>query len=438
MPIPWELPLRHRKGARRRLGGLEIYHDFEWHDVIGHDRATFPKGQSLADLIARECPKSKQATLLLTIRDDVQAGILENDDRYIVILPINDYLRQAGADAASTYYARLSGAPLTKLPKLSDAIFDQAELGRFLEDYLDADALRGWAAVSTDNFTTLQQVAGSLPPAQDDIISMLSALDRIDADTLSAAVAALREAGGANASQTILTTLTDHPEGRIATIEAFAGRLEERIADVRAHLVSYAELVARPGVTETEVQAFLETCPWIVGLAYVRAKPRVEVPRGEVDFVLERFDGFFDILELKGPDERIISVESRSSSERPPSASAYSLSNALSKALAQAHLYRSTVQQTHGLADQYGLPDPRQPRVIILVGRSHSMTSTEHEILRQLNLSLHRVEILPYDVLGRRTEGWIQNLEELLRKGTAAEPPAQLERRRVRGGSEPC
>jgi len=395
---------------------LDIYHDFEWRTVLGHDRAVFPNGQSLAGLVARECPEGKQATLLLTTRDDVEPGILETDDRYIVVVPIHDYLRQAGGDAASTYYARLSGAPLTQLPRLSDAIFNQAELGRFLEDHLDIEALRSWAAVSPENLSVLREAAGE----GGDLLAALGALPGLDVATLTAITEALRASGDADAFHSLITSLTEDAAGREAAIKAMAARLEDRIADVRQHLAAYGELVRRPGVTETDVQRFLEAYPWIVGLAYVRARARVEVPRGEVDFVLERYDGFFDILELKGPDDRIISVDARPSGDRPPSASAYSLSPPLSRALAQAHLYRSTLQQSHGLAEQFGLPDPRQPRVIILVGRSSTMTPVEREILRELNLSLHRVEVLPYDVLGRRSEGWIQNLEELLRQDHVA------------------
>jgi hypothetical protein len=86
----------------------------------------------------------------------------------------------------------------------------------------------------------------------------------------------------------------------------------------------------------------------------------------------------------------------------------------LARALAQAHLYRSNIERMGELAEQYGLPDTRQPRVTILVGRAGDLTETGVEILRQINLSLHRVEVLPYDLLGRRSEVWLGNVESWL------------------------
>ena len=93
MSIEWDRPLRHRKGSRRRLAGLDVFYDFDWKQVFRHNRAVFPNGQSLAALVARECPNGKHATLLLTIREDVEAGIREVENRYIVIVPIQDYFR---------------------------------------------------------------------------------------------------------------------------------------------------------------------------------------------------------------------------------------------------------------------------------------------------------------------------------------------------------
>jgi hypothetical protein len=42
------------------------------------------------------------------------------------------------------------------------------------------------------------------------------------------------------------------------------------------------------------------------------------------------------------------------------------------------------------------------------------MTEECRTALHQLNLSLHRVEVMPYDVLGRRADGWLSNIEKYL------------------------
>ena len=165
------------------------------------------------------------------------------------------------------------------------------------------------------------------------------------------------------------------------------------------------------------LQKFLEINPWIVGLPYVGARARVEIPRGEIDFVLDRYDGFFDIVELKGPEDLIVVERNEASADRPPSASAYTLGPALAKALAQAHHYRAILEQSAELLhQQYGLTDSRQPRILILLGKSTDLSESGREILRQLNLTLHRVEVIPYDLLGHRTAGLLDNIEKLLAK----------------------
>jgi len=213
----------------------------------------------------------------------------------------------------------------------------------------------------------------------------------------------------------LLELLTYSADGRAGETLALASKLPQRIADVRAELAEYSGLVEAPGTSETDVQTFLEHHPWIVGLHYVRARGRVEVPRGAVDFVLERFDGFFDIVELKGPADAIVVERSGSMpDDRPGSPSRFTLGPALATALAQAHLYRSILRDTNSLRGQFGLLDTRQPRILIFIGLSRRLTEGARDVLRELNLSLHRVEVIPYDLLGVRMSGLISNLETLM------------------------
>jgi hypothetical protein len=364
-------------------------------------------------IVARECPKGKRGTLLLTTKSDIQASIRKTPDRYIAIIPIREYLHEAGADAASTYYARISGSPLTLLTSLTDATFTQAELGEFLQEHLDLESLNRWADSSPGNREILKTVATRSPIKGEEVLALLEGLSLLGDAEVEAIARRVQDTSGNTGAQRILEVVTASPPGRRIAAEVFASRLEERIADAKEEVASYSQLIAEPGVTENRIQRFLEKRPWVIGLAYLRARPRVQIPRGEVDFVLDRYDGLFDIVELKSPEDPIIS-ESRQAKKRPASASSYALGPALSKALAQAHHYRAILDKGRDLADQYGLNDPRQPRVIILVGKSSSLSEAAGEILRQLNLSLHRVEILPYDVLGRRTAGWLNNVEQLL------------------------
>lgn len=414
-PREWNYPLTYRLGASRRLGGIEIYHDFDWFKMFHHKRSVFPRGHSLSELVRRDCPNGKHATLLLTEQDGVTDDIRETADRYIVVVPIHDYLRNAGADAASSYYARRSATPLTRLASLADVTFSSAELKGFLEKNLTQRVLARWAERSPERMDALIEIAGEYnvtSPA--DTIDAIRSLAVMDTGVLDAVVEYLHRFDDDTGIHDFLSRLTQSVDGRVVTANVLVERLTERISDTREQLRAYNQLINTPGATETDVQQFLESNPWIMGLSYVRTRGRVKIPRGEIDFVLDRYDGFFDIVELKCPDDVIIKERSDSGAERPPSASAYTLGPALSGALAQAHHYRSILDQGRDLHEQYGLADSRQPRILILIGRSTDMSNSGREILRQLNLSLHRVEVIPYDLLGRRTGGFLDNIETLL------------------------
>ena len=89
--------------------------------------------------------------------------------------------------------------------------------------------------------------------------------------------------------------------------------------------------------------------------------------------------------------------------------------SALANALGQVHVYRHILATAPDLLrHHYGLRDSRDPRFIIVIGRVSTMTEECRTALHQLNLSLHRVEVMPYDVLGRRADGWLSNIEKYL------------------------
>ncbi len=55
-------------------------------------------------------------------------------------------------------------------------------------------------------------------------------------------------------------------------------------------------------------------------------------------------------------------------------------------------------------------------RIIIVIGTSTSLSDQGQRILRELNRTLHRVEIVPYDVLGLRANAILDNVERYIMK----------------------
>ena len=170
------------------------------------------------------------------------------------------------------------------------------------------------------------------------------------------------------------------------------------------------------------MQKFIEAHPWLLGLEYAAIRPRQGGPSGTTDFLLERFDGFHDLLELKSPHDEIIAAPDAFAGA--PAPHEYSLSRTLGQALAQAIVYRDRWTRFADHAEElYGLPHTRDPRLVIVLGRADELPTHRRQILLELNRSLHRIEVVPYDVLARRATAMLDNVERYLVEAQEAEEP---------------
>jgi hypothetical protein len=81
----------------------------------------------------------------------------------------------------------------------------------------------------------------------------------------------------------------------------------------------------------------------------------------------------------------------------------------------QVHVYSENVStDPPTLHRLYGLPNVRDPRVIIVIGQVGNLPDHRSRVLREVNLSLHRVEIVPCDVLAVRAQTILDNVERHL------------------------
>ena len=93
----------------------------------------------------------------------------------------------------------------------------------------------------------------------------------------------------------------------------------------------------------------------------------------------------------------------------------YALSPSLANALAQAHVYRDSLTTDDRATERnFGLRDSRDPRLVVVIGAASSLPDHRLRVLRELNKSLHRVEVVPYDLLGERAESALSNVERYL------------------------
>lgn len=425
-PIKWPLQLYQRVAGKQRLAGIEVYYDFDWEGIIGHNRGEFKRGRRLALLVQSKCPEGKCPALLLTTSLTAQEGRVETDTHFVAVVRIDQYLSSANADPATTYFATRLGTDIISSlgAQLIEIQADQINaIDQYLDDNLDHDALSRWMSRNINNLRILKTLAkdnvegNHLQAAVDPhmVVNVLRQLSNLDSEVVDAIVEALSYLNKAEDRRKILNVITSTVEGRIDAGASLGKRISDRIMDAKKAAEAFHRLLKNSSSIETDMQEFLEDHPWLIGLDYVEVRPKQSVPRGALDFILERYDGYHDLLELKSPQDPIIVERTAKNTQMPGSPSQYELSPELSKAFAQTHAYREILEGNDKLLEeQYGLQNVRHPKLVIVIGRDSLLTLPRKNIVRQLNLSMQRVEIVPYDVISKRAEMFMSQLEKYL------------------------
>jgi hypothetical protein len=416
LDLDWSRPLHYRRGAPERLDGIDVYYDFAWKDHFPDGRAQFRHGQALARFVRKTCPPGKTPALLLTEDENEDEGFRETPLHRVCILHLPSY-RAAEADPCLAYLAAKLGDGITRIGPLNPGVADRAAAGRtMLESEIDLEQIADWVGDNPERRQQLQELSGGDGGAN--VGDVLDALHALEENLDPASVAAIGALFGPDADRErrldLLRSITADPSGRYLTGEVMLERVPQRIAEARKAMTAYEALLDDPDSGETDLQKFIEQNLWLLGLEYVKARPRHPIVRGTADFILERADGFHDLLELKDPQDPIVAAADDSDG-KPPPAHVYSLSPALANGLAQAHVYRDTLTSDDRANERnYGLSDTRDPRLFVVVGLARSLPEHRLRVLRELNKSLHRVEIVPYDVLGERAQSVLRNVEKYL------------------------
>lgn len=416
LDLEWPRPLHYRRGAPERLGGLDLYYDFAWGDHFRDGRAQFRHGQALAQFLRRTCPEGKSPAILLTEDQDAEEGFRDTPLHRVCVLHLPSY-RAAESDPFLAYLASKLGDGITQIGPLNPEVVDRAAVGAAIAaSPIDIGQIAAWAGEDPERLQALRDIAGGEGEA--DIGEVLAALSALGEDLDSEAVASIATLFGPDADRDrrveLLREITADPGGRYLTGEVMLERVPQRIAEARDSLSTYCALLADPHSSETDLQKFIEENLWLLGLEYVKARPRYPIIRGAADFILERVDGFHDLLELKSPQDPIV-VAPDDVDGKPPPAHGYALSPSLANALAQAHVYRDSLTTDERATERnFGLRDSRDPRLVVVIGVASSLPAHRLRVLRELNKSLHRVEVVPYDVLGGRAGSALTNVEKYL------------------------
>jgi hypothetical protein len=419
LDLEWDRPLSHRRGSAHRLDGIDVYYDLVWDEHFSDGRAQFKNGRSLARRVRQECPDGKTPALLLTDREDVDERFLQTPLHGVFVLNLPRY-RSTAADASLSYFAHRLGPGIADIGPLDEYAAARANAGAaVLAAELSLSQIAEWAEDNPERQQQLRAIAGAArpdEPADASVVNVLAAVQALRENLDPEAVSAIARIFGPEVDDErrvqLLRAVTEDLAGRSAVREVLAERMPERLADARAAVAAYDALLEDPHANETDMQKFIEEHLWLLGLDYVAMRPRQTVVIGAIDFLLERFDGFHDLLELKNPQDPIVTIRGSHDGSAAPPPSSYALSADLAQALAQVHVYRDRLT-SHADAHEalLGLSHTREPRMLVVIGRVSPMSGHARRVLAELNRSLHRVEVVPYDLIAKRAGAVLDSIE---------------------------
>ena len=169
-------------------------------------------------------------------------------------------------------------------------------------------------------------------------------------------------------------------ERKVQYIEKQADRLE----DLEAKLKEFEELLDKKE-KESKYQTFLKDNFWMFGPDYCEIFKEAKAGMsGRNDYVLQRNDGYHDVLELKKPSSKLFT------SDKFPS-----MYTDLKNALSQMSRYLAYFSKHYLSHKEETGKDIYSPQGIIVIGRRRE---EEREILKEhKNILSRQVEILTYD-----------------------------------------
>ena len=180
------------------------------------------------------------------------------------------------------------------------------------------------------------------------------------------------------------------PDDLIAAIQSQA----------RKKAIAEFESMLNQNLVEQKWQTWFTKNDWVLGSEFVRILDERDIDTDNItDYLMEAYDGFLDIIEIKRPDDRLkfwADVLDHNN---------YVPTSDLIKAITQATKYLYEVEREANsvkFLERVGNIKTIKPRCVLIFGRSHEWNDAQRAAYRILNSSYHNLTIMTYDhVLAR-------------------------------------
>jgi hypothetical protein len=173
---------------------------------------------------------------------------------------------------------------------------------------------------------------------------------------------------------------------------------ENNLPEYQQTLKEFESLLGK-AKKESELQSFLKTNTWLLGLEYEHSTPQKGGLKSRYDFYVERYDGYADIVEIKKPSTEIFDKKGK-------------LTKNFGSALQQLIEY---IDEANYAGDSKTVSKKMEfqflkPKGILIIGRTQ-----DQEKLKNLKYYFHNIEILTFDDVLQRGKTVIASLQK--RKG---------------------
>lgn len=163
----------------------------------------------------------------------------------------------------------------------------------------------------------------------------------------------------------------------------------------RLKAITKFEEMINQDLRESDWQKWFQSNSWVLGSQFVSILEERSIDTENIsDFLMEAYDGFLDIIEIKRPNGGLQFWASNQDHGN------YVPSTDLIKALTQASRYIYEVEREANsvkFLERAGGVKTVKPRCVLIFGRSNNWSSQQIEAYRILNASYHNLSILTYD-----------------------------------------
>lgn len=390
------------------MHGITILHDFNWADVFAHERATFRNGKCLAALVIDNCPEDYEPVLLLTQRTNVAEGRLDHDEKYVIVVNIDNYLKLASGNAATTYFAMLASVDPVSAASIRWDSIPRDQVAREVAARLDYDMLRHW-----------------LEADQSRIQVIIDAFKAMSVDTR-----LLVEGREAEALEVLVELLGDDVWASLSDLGAEVPdavarrRLWQRRSSDAAMFRSHLEA---SDWNEPDWQKFFEERPWIFGYGlryqflhlleqrpYVGARDVTRRGGQESDFLMSTSATarFTVLVDIKTPSADLVRREEYRNRTYAPGSD---LVGGVAQVQQQAWRWATEGSRTdhnRELLEEKGI-FTHEPHGILVIGNLSSLENQRSKIrsFESFRRNLRQPEILTFDELLERAERMVDAAE---------------------------